>query len=91
MAGVGGPAATEATHTLGEEAGATGTKREQVNCVVDKSCQEDVPYLTLKNQIREMSVVPMVAQHQLAGRLTYYLSNWQVLTRDQWVLNTVQG
>ena len=32
-----------------------------------------------------------MAQHKLAGKLAYHLSNWQVLTKDQWVLNTVQG
>ena len=46
---------------------------------------------TLKKQIVGMGVVPIMPQHKLAGRLAYHLSNWQVLTKDQWVLNTVQG
>ena len=29
-------------------------------------------------------------QH-LAGRVSYFLSNWEVLTQDQWVLQTVGG
>jgi len=27
----------------------------------------------------------------LAGRLMHHLQNWQVITQDRWVLNTVQG
>ena len=28
---------------------------------------------------------------RLAGRVAYFLSNWEVLTQDQWVLQTVAG
>ena len=28
---------------------------------------------------------------KLAGRVTYFLPNWEVLTQDQWVLQTVAG
>ena len=55
------------------------------------TCKNKVSHLTLKKQIVGMGVVPIMAQHKLAGRLAYHLSNWQVLTKDQWVLNTVQG
>ena len=45
-----------------------------------------------KDQIACMGVVPISANnHQLAGRLAHHILNWGALTRDCWVLNTVQG
>ena len=34
-----------------------------------------------------------VAQHHclIAGRLSLFSQNWEIITKDQWVLNTIQG
>ena len=38
-----------------------------------------------------MGISPLKGEKQPAGRLAHYLENWKILTKDQWVLNTVQG
>ena len=37
-----------------------------------------------------MGVVPIAAPKQLAGRLAYHLVNWQVVTKDVWVLQGIK-
>lgn len=35
---------------------------------------------------------PLVINHlPLAGRLKHCISNWEIITKDPWVLETVQG
>ena len=47
---------------------------------------------TLVCHIRDQGVTPIQKTDlPLAGRLVYYLQNWSVITRDRWVLDTVQG
>jgi len=41
--------------------------------------------------IADMGVVPVDAPQAVAGRLRYHLANWQVITRDRWILDTVEG
>ena len=38
-------------------------------------------------------IAPSLAQNQLplAGRIAYFIRNWEVVTSDAWVLNTVKG
>ena len=48
------------------------------------------------NTLISMGVTPMaqrVAQNHtcIAGRLSLFTPNWQIITKDQWVLNCVQG
>ena len=39
-----------------------------------------------------MNILPLkVDHHPIAGRLSKHLMNWKLITRDQWVLNTVRG
>ena len=63
------------------QASKVGTIR--TNNVVSIRWQKYFSHLTLKKQIVGMGMVPIMAQHKLAGRLAYHLSNWQVLTKDQ--------
>ena len=46
---------------------------------------------TLNPTIADMGVVPVVALQAVAGRLKYRHANWQIITKDRWVLDTVQG
>ena len=46
---------------------------------------------TLLNQLVSRGITPLKGENQPAGRLVHYLENWKILTKDQWVLNTVQG
>ena len=47
--------------------------------------------LTLSNCLASMGIVPMQVQHSLAGRLECFAKNWELITRDRWVLDTIQG
>ena len=42
-------------------------------------------------EIRRPALEPLQAPHQIGGRLTWFLRNWQKLTSDPWVLNVVSG
>ena len=42
-------------------------------------------------EIRRLALEPLQAPHQICGRLTWFLRNWQKLTSDPWVLNVVSG
>ena len=53
--------------------------------------QENVLPPTLQGHLVGMGIVPITTQQDLAGRLANHTCNWQVLTRDKWVLDTVQG
>ena len=44
--------------------------------------------ILVKRGILPLEVVNTPA---IAGRLALYLKNWQAVTQDLWVLNTVQG
>ena len=76
-----GAASTTSTGTTKKEtttsqASKVGTIRTRTS---NKCCsirwQKDVSHLTLKKQIVGMGVVPIMAQHKLAGRLAYHLSS----------------
>ena len=41
--------------------------------------------------IKGMGIAPITPPEILAGRLAYYFSNWVRITKDCWVLDTVQG
>jgi hypothetical protein len=41
--------------------------------------------------VKQMATEIALAQIPLAGRLKFFLANWQAMTRDVWVLNCVQG
>lgn len=41
--------------------------------------------------IAAMGITPMQKQASPAGRLAHFIMNWQKLTKDRWVLNTVTG
>ena len=48
------------------------------------------------NTLQKMGVRTMaqrVAQNHfiIAGRLNLFIQNWEIITKDQWVLNTIQG
>ena len=92
-----GAASTTSTGTTKKEttsqASEVGTIRTRTSkqCCKHKIAKRCFTPYTEKKQIVGMGVVPIMAQHKLAGRLAHHLSNWQVLTKDQWVLNTVQG
>ena len=36
-------------------------------------------------------MVPLKAPKAVAGKLQYHLANWERVTRDRWVLDTVKG
>ena len=46
---------------------------------------------TLVNQLPCTGVASIVMNHKLAIRLQHFLGNWEVITNNQWVLNTIQG
>ncbi len=51
------------------------------------------PPLVLTNiisQLKGWGVVPLKAPKAVAGRLQYHLSNWERVTKDRWVLDTVK-
>ena len=41
--------------------------------------------------LSERGIVPLHASEVPAGRLQYFLKNWEVLTKDRWILETVRG
>ena len=43
------------------------------------------------NRITSRGVAPITFRSAQAGRLQHFISNWEVVTKDRWVLNTVQG
>ena len=45
----------------------------------------------LKNVLVGMGLMPIVTHASPAGRLAHFVSNWEVITKDQWVLQTVRG
>ena len=38
-----------------------------------------------------MGVAHLCALERLAGHLSHFASNWEIVTKDRWVLNTVRG
>ena len=87
--------------TKGKEAKGTSTSTRSSNtekgrtAVLSPVLSPVYPIKSLhstKDQISCMGVVPISANNrQLAGRLAHHILNWGALTRDCWVLNTVQG
>ncbi len=52
------------------------------------------PPLVLTNiisQLKGWGVVPLKAPKAVARRLQYHLANWERVTKDRWVLDTVKG
>ena len=41
--------------------------------------------------IARMGVAHLCTLEQLAGRPSHFASNWEIVTKEQWVLNTVRG
>ena len=77
-------------------------KEEQANCpevtplnTIDRvlpalpCCQSSI-----KNTLIQRGVVPLMGTIQegqaVAGRIALFLDNWRIITRDDWVLSTVQ-
>ena len=51
---------------------------------------------TLVNYLPGMGIAPLAKSLTewkvlLAGRIRYYLTNWEFITQDQWILDAVQG
>ena len=44
-----------------------------------------------QNTIAAMGIVPQSNPVSYAGRLAFFLTNWALVTKDRWVLNTVKG
>ena len=55
-----------------------------------KSVSMNVSTSTLSH-IAGLGVVPIMPPDILAGRLAHHIQNWVRITRDRWVLDTVQG
>ena len=45
----------------------------------------------LTNQLTRLGVVPVMSNHLPAGRLRDHINTWKVITKDPWIINTVQG
>ena len=46
----------------------------------------------VREVLASMNIVQLkLDHHPVAGRLSKCLGNWKLITRDQWVLNTVRG
>ena len=46
---------------------------------------------SIHNAITAKSIVPIAIQSSPAGQLAHFMANWQILTKDRWVLNTITG
>ena len=44
-----------------------------------------------QSAIAAMGIIPLTIQASQAGRLAHFQSNWEKVTKDRWVLNTVKG
>ena len=53
--------------------------------------QIKTPSHSMIRSLNERGIVPLFASEVPAGRLQYFLKNWETLTRDRWVLETVRG
>ena len=45
----------------------------------------------LVNMLASLGVNPVEAQHGVAGRLANHVGNWEKITQDRWILDTVRG
>ena len=52
--------------------------------------QIKTPFHSMIRSLNERGIVPLFASEVPAGRLQYFLKNWETLTRDRWVLETVR-
>ncbi len=51
-------------------------------------------FIPLKQRISDMGIIEVSPELQnavVAGRVSHFLSNWSVVTNDQWVIKAVQG
>ena len=46
--------------------------------------------MSCQMRLREMGIVPLDIESSPTGRLAHFLVNWQKVTQDQWILNTVK-
>ena len=53
--------------------------------------QIKTPFHSMIRSLNERGIVPLFASEVPARRLQYFLKNWETLTRDRWVLETVRG
>ena len=52
-------------------------------------CKKCFPSYSFNTQAK--GIVPIAIQSSPAGRLAHFMANWQILTKDQRVLNTITG
>ena len=45
----------------------------------------------VKTQVVALGILPQAGEYLPVGRLHHFLNNWKLLTKDRWVLKTVQG
>ena len=64
------------TSSVGEQELANIVLRQQENLV---------------NMLASLGVNPVEAQHGVAGRLANHVGNWEKITQDRWILDTVRG
>ena len=46
---------------------------------------------SIKLTIAAKGIIPLNIQSSPAGRLAHFITNWQKVTKDRWVLNTITG
>ena len=70
------------------------TKTEQCTNTQDVNVCFPLKNISVKSTVEVLAsrgIVPISAVQAQAGRLQYHIDNWKVVSRDRWILETIQG